>query len=198
MNPPSHSPPSRSPSRSRSRSPPTHSVTFLVRKGTKYFIPDRSLEYAYQLFMKSGESDEYDGTIKTPNGDIFVFRGDPYGVLFFQVLHHDTSVWHELCTLKKPLSVSDESQTKITFLIVRPECYWQPRANQEASMKNFLDPVNGFRDITGPTKVSTGGRGHFFLRVIPGDRQFERIMQIQDRSPPHTWREFVAVSSIFS
>lgn len=178
------------PSRSRS-------VTFLVRKGTKYNIPRRSLEEAYRLFIKSGESDEYDGTIKTPNGDIFVFRGDPYGVLFFQVLHQDTGVWYEICTLKKPLLVSDESK-EITFLIVRPDCYWQPRANQEASMKNFLDPVNGFRDITGPTKVSTGGRGHFFLRVIPGDRQFERTMQIQDRSRPHTWYEFDNVSSIFS
>lgn len=186
------------------RSPRSRSVTFLVRKdrdrgsGTnyKYFIPRQSLEDAYQLFMKSCESDEYDGTIKTPNGDIFVFRGDPYGVLFFQVLHKDTAVWREICPLNKPLLVSDENKTEITFLIVRPECYWQPRANQMASIKNFLDPVNGFRDITGPTKVSTGGRGHFFLRVIRGDGQFQRIMQIQGREPPYPWREVGRVSSI--
>lgn len=180
-------------------------VFFLLRSNGRkiYTIPPEDLVDAFRRFTEYDEShnEPYCATIKTLNGYEYVIRrilGDFQGAVSVQVQDQfDKSVWHELCTLDKPLSVFDESHNEITYLIVRPECYWQPRANQVAAMKNFISPECGFRDITGPTKVSTGGRGYFVFKVIPGDRQGELVMLMQDRSVRHIWHEFEHVSSIF-
>ena len=167
----------------------------------EFFIPKPSLMEAINAFIeKHGEYGSFtdNETFNTLTGDQHILRripGEFQGLELLQVQDEfKKDAWQNVYFLRKPLFVSDESQTEIAYLIVRPDCYWQPRVNQATSMGSFLSNES-FRDIALPVKVSTGGRGYFMLRVIPGFHQGETIMQIQDRSVLYTWRQFIPVSS---